>query len=772
MLQRTSDPQHDNSFSHDPRIAGDGRPFDSGLDLRSYLQIARRRGPMVAAIAVLFGIVAIIYALQLTPVYTARATLLLDPPQNKTLDTEAILAGAPIDSAAIENQIELIKTASMAERVVARLKLTELDAWSSANPSIVQQIVRAIFSREAVPDPVVDADLTLKTVKRLQGNVAVKRRRLSYIIEVGFTDPNPSLAAQIVNAYADEYLVDQLEAKYDATRRSNEWLNERLGDLRKKVEESERAVALFKEENDIVDTTAGTLTDQQVAKLNEQLILARAETAQALVGLEQLRSVVERGGETSSFADELQSQQLSALSGKASEVRRELAELSSKYGSRHPQVQTARAQLGDIQGQIKNQTQLIVASTENRYRVAKSREESIETSLQEMTGAVSKLSESEIRLRELEREANANRALYESFLSRFKETSQTETRQMAESRILERASTPDVPSAPSKKSIAIKGLMLGLLFGGGLAFLLERLDSGFRTSEQVENQLGVPVLASVPRGDDQIASSVLERLGKSVFPFAGLWPRQRGNSKGARKKRAAMIRLVVEKPLSTYTEAIRALRMGIRFANIDANPRILLLSSALPEEGKSTIASNLAYHAANNGERVLLIDMDLRHPALTLAMSPHAKAGVIEAVLDGANLESLVLKDKQTGLSFLPAPNVTKITHTAEILGSDRVRELLRRALDSFELVVVDTSPLLPVTDGRALMPAVDAFIMVAKWEETNRDAVVSALKQSPGARDKLIGLVLNDVVPSRARYYDFYKSGYYMKKYPHYYGS
>jgi capsular exopolysaccharide synthesis family protein len=428
--------------------------------------------------------------------------------------------------------------------------------------------------------------------------------------------------------------------------------------------------------------------------------------------------------------------------------------------------------LGDIQRQIKNQAQLIVASTENRYRVAKSREESIEASLRSMTGTVSKLSQSEIRLRELEREANANRALYESFLSRFKETSQSETRQIAESRILERSSVPDTPSAPSKRSITIKGVLLGFLLGGGLAFLLERLDSGFRTSDQVETLLGAPVLASFPRVSDQIAVTLIERMGRSLNPFAGLWPRQHSHSKGARKKRAGMVKFAVEKPLSTFTEAVRALRMGIRFTNLDAHPRIVLISSALPQEGKSTIASNLAFHAANNGERVLLVDMDLRHPALTQILAPQAKAGVIEAVLDEVNLEDLVLRDESTSLCFLPAPNLTKITHTAEILGSGRTRELLRGAADRYDLVIIDSSPLLPVTDGRALMPAVDAFILVVRWEETNRDAVTSALRQSLGAQDKLVGAVFNDVVASRARYYDYYKSGYYMKKYPHYYGS
>ena len=241
-----------------------------------------------------------------------------------------------------------------------------------------------------------------------------------------------------------------------------------------------------------------------------------------------------------------------------------------------------------------------------------------------MTGTVSKMSQSEIRLRELDRDASANKALYESFLSRFKETSQNETRQVAESRILERASVPGSPSAPNKRMIAMIGLGLGLAFGGGLAFLLERLDSGFRTSDQVEALIGVPLLASVPRADDQIARSMLDRLARSINPFAGFRSGKGRDSKGTRKKRAAIVRLATEKPLSTFTEAIRALRMGIRFANIDANPRIILVSSALPHEGKSIIAANLALHSANNGERVLLIDMDLRHPA---AYAGHGSAG-------------------------------------------------------------------------------------------------------------------------------------------------
>jgi succinoglycan biosynthesis transport protein ExoP len=749
MLKRTSEPQ--DSFSPlEPVANGEAPGFSRGLDMRAYLQIARRRAHMIGAIALLIVFAAITYAQLLTPLYTAKVSLLLDPPAGNSRDTEEILAEAPINASTIESQMQLIQAAGMAQRVLARLKLITTEGLTS--------------------DRV--AELNVQAVKKLQANIAVKRRGLSYVIDVVYTDPSPTVASQIANAYADEYLIDQLEAKYDATRRANAWLNDRLGDLRKQVEESERAVEVFKVEHNIVDTTAGKLTDQQVFRFNEHLIAARAETAQAAVGLEQLRSIVSRGGDPSAFADALQSQQLGNLNNKASDVRRELAELSFKYGSRHPSVRIARAQLNDIQRQISNITQFIVDATENRFQGAKKREESIEASLGELKGTFSTVSQAEIRLRELEREAGANRALYESFLSRFKVTSQAETRQIAESRIVERATVPSVPSAPNMKKFALVGLALGLALGAGLAFILEQLDSRIRTWDQVEAWIGVPVLASVPRADDQLATTVWQRLGGKLNLLSFWATRLRGgrvNSKSAGKKHASLIRLAVNRPRSGFTEAIRALRMGIRFASTDAHPRIVLVSSALPQEGKSTIASNLAFHSACSGERVLLIDMDLRHPALSMTLAPQAKAGLIQALEQGG-WDEFLLKDEQTGLFFLPAPGCGRIKRSAEILGSERVGEFLRRAIEKFDLIVIDTSPLLPVTDSRMLMPAVDAFVMVAHWEQTDRQAIAAALRQSPGAQDKLVGVVLNDVVARRARHYDYYQSGYYIKKYPHYY--
>jgi succinoglycan biosynthesis transport protein ExoP len=773
MLKRASDDR--TSYGPRGQISVDQVGLVGGIDLHELIRIARRRAPMVIALGLLTGLAGAVYALQLTPVYMARAILLLDTRQQNIVDAEAVVQGLSGNEASIRSEVELIRSYDVAKRVVKKLKLDEqTQSQPPAEPSLLRQALEKLTTRVSTPLPAVDVDPTDRLVRSIQSNVGVERREWSYVIDITYSSTNPALAAQIANAFADEYLVDRLESRYEATRRANEWLNERLGDLREKVRDSERAVELFKSQNNIVETAGSTLSDQQIAKLNEQLILAKAEAAQAEVKFEQIQIVKKRGGDVTAFADAMQSSTLGGLKSKASEIRRELANLTARYGDRHPSVVSARAQLADVNRSIGAEAARIVATAENELRVANSRVESIEQSLSEMKGTVATVSQAEIMLRELEREASANKALYESFLSRFKETSQQEKLQATDSRIIEQASVPTTPTAPNKRMITLAALALGLGLGAGLAFLLEQLDRAYRTSAQIERALGVPVLASVPRADLELAGR-LGRMARWLNPFSlvvGLFSdNQSSERRVSRNERIATGRLVVNKPLSAFAEAIRALRMGIRFADVDRPQKVILVTSALPGEGKSTVASNLAQLAATSGERVLLMDLDLRHPVITSLYAPAATVGSVELLLGEADLKKVIVRDTETGMHFIPSPRRRDLTHTAELLASQRLKDLLSHLSDFYDLIVLDTSPLLPVTDGRQLIENVDSLVLVVRWEKTPRDAVETALNQSPGSTEKLTGVVLNDVIVSKARYYDYYKSGYYNKKYPYYYG-
>ncbi len=512
----------------------------------------------------------------------------------------------------------------------------------------------------------------------------------------------------------------------------------------------------FKTKHGIVAAKGTDLNEQQIAKLSEQLILVRAETAQKRAKYQSLLAVIKKGGETTSFADRLQSQVIGTLRTKATELRRVLADLRAKYGSRHPKVQSTRAQLLDVNAQIKVEAKRILNTATNDYQIALSRERSIEKSLNLLKGEKTGNNQASIRLRELEREADADRQLFNAFLTRFKEVSQQQSLQTAESRVIENASVPTNPSAPVKRSIAGFSLILGLALGCALAFLLEKLDNGFRSPHEVEKFLGVSVLASVPHAEAGTRAGWLARHFGNLFerlPWIGAKAQ-------SLPKRSALARFALDKPLSGFAEAIRSLRMEVRYLTADDQLNVIAVTSALPGEGKSTLASNMAQQAAAAGKKVLLIDMDLRRPMLTPLYAPTAKKGVVELINGSADPSEVFVFDPDNGLNFVPAIRSLSAAEAAETLTSEQTKTMLDWAREEFDLVFVDTAPLVPVTDGRAVVSHVDAVTMVVRWEKTDRAAVQAALQRTPGLEEKLAGIILNNVVEEQARYYEYYSIG------------
>ncbi len=770
---------HDTDVVHASEIGAAGGFAGAVPDLRQILRFLQRRFPVLFGITLLGAALAIIHAVQQVPLYSATTTLLVDARQTRIIESEEVLSGIGLDTWAIESELELIRSAAVAKQVVLRLGLDKADKPPEAGGGSLLSRLRALFlkAEPTIDPPAVETDnddRIMAIVQGIRGGLRARLRGQSYLIDVSYISPDPAMAAKLANAFAEEYLVNQLEAKFEATRRANEWLNSRLSVLRDNVRTAERAVEAYRAENDLVEAKGTTLSEQQIANFNEQLILARAETAEAQAKLEQLHEITAKGGEVTSFADQLQSGVIAGLRARQSELKRERAELGSKYGSRHPAVTNVNAQIRDINRQIKTEINRITALSENAYRIAKSREESIALSLLDLEGQASVSNQAEIQLRELEREAEASRTLFESFLARFKETEQQESLQTAESRIIDRATVPTFPSHPNKRAIVLLGLIVSFAAATGVAILLDHLDNGIRSGEQAEALVGAPLLATVPSLGRPPRLSRLSGLIERL-PLVPAAVRRAAEStlEGERHNaRQDQSRQVLDDPFSHYTEAVRSLRMGIRYANFDDQAKVVMLTSALPGEGKSTLASNLALHAANTGEKVLMIDMDLRHPVLTGLQAPDAGAGLVELLTGRAEISKVVRIDRETGLRFIPATHPDLITHTAEVLSSQKVRDFLAQVRQIFDLVVIDSAPLLPVVDSRGLISAVDSVVMVVQWEATSQDAVRSAMRQSYGLEEKLAGVVINNVDMHRARYYDYYKSGYYMTEYAGGYGT
>jgi exopolysaccharide transport family protein len=685
----------------------------------------------------------------MTSRYTAAAQILLDHRKPDVVQNE-VAPRLKLDTAGIESEVTLIRSFKIARRVVDKLHLDRDPEFTTPSRGLISKAIGAIAGLISKPDarPLRGAlgmsSEYLAAVQALRRNVSARRVGVTFVVEVFATSKNPVSAARIANAVADAYLVEQLNSRYDAVKRASGWLQQRLAGLRNQVLVSERAVADYRRRYGIVDTRTGAIDKQQLSEISAQLILLRAEVAEKQAKYQQAQRILRRHGNVATVAEVLQSQVVANLRTQEAEVARREAELSTRYGRLHPQVVNVRAELADIQRAIRSEVRRIIANLKNQYEVAQKRQQSIEQSLDTLTGVATKNDTARIRLRELEREAETNRVLYQSFLSRFKETREQTTLGTANSRVI----TPAI--MPNKASYPRRGLTLGLalFFGLGLgvmgALLLEHIENGFLTAEHVEATLNVPVLAVAP---------ALQR--------AEYDPTNGGTN---------IATYVAKKPLSRFSEAMRSIRVAVSLSDVDNPPKLLLVTSSVPGEGKSTIASSLAISASASGQRVLLIDGDLRHPSTSKEFGLSGATGLVDMLAGTAQSKDVLRAFGNGLLAVLPAGSGTK--NSPDLLGSQKMLQWLRASVDAYDLVVIDSPPVTAVSDGLLVAAHVDKVVFVVEWENTPREVVRRAMSVLGDNRDRLAGIVLNKAETKRMRFHSTYYGYYniYNKRYGKYY--
>ncbi len=730
-----------------------------GEAVTAILRSLRRHVRLIAATALVGTVVAIGAAFTITSQYKAEVTVLVDPRKTQLLKDRDVLGtpGPGTDNAVVESEAEMLKSAALARRVVERLNLANDEEF--ARPGLLGQIkgivlapVRALFSDAAEKDPL--APVT----EALQKKVEAKRRGLTYVVELAVWSRDSAKAARIANTFAELYLVDQVANKGHAAEQANKWLAERVDDLRKRVTASERAYEQYKAESGLFDPGGENLSNRQVAKLNEELVTARARAAEAKAKFEQLKQITPDKLESAAASvDVLQSGVVAGLRGQYAEAAKKQAELGARYGSGHPQVAIVRAQLHDISKQITAEISRIVASAKSEYEIARSRQASLEASLDDLKNRAGEFNQASIRLRELEREAQANRDLFQAFLSRAKETAAQTDVQVPDSRVVSKATPPVNTSFPPK------GLLVGLGFFGslglGMALALGRdaLGKGFHSVEEIETSLGLQPLASLPLVDEGRARPRHQKLGD----ISMLQRATQGTQHAARnsaEERARISRrlasLALDEPHSAFAESIRSLRFALSHLAAEQRMVTVLVTSALAGEGKSTVAANLARVAAMAGDRVLLIDGDLRSPTLAAALDVDPAIGLAELLTGRGDLEAAVRKDPRTELYVISGSKRQAGPQALATLSSSGLDKLLTLARQTFDLVVIDSSPLLPIADGRILVDRVDGVVLVVASEQTSRDAVAAALHETPGIDEKLVGVVLNRAAEDFDRYY------------------
>ncbi len=432
---------------------------------------------------------------------------------------------------------------------------------------------------------------------------------------------------------------------------------------------------------------------------------------------------------------------ISGLRTQDADLARQEADQLTRYGPEHPSIVKLKAERGDLRRQINREVARVVLTLKTDYEFALKKEQSLEASLQELTGSDNRNDQAVIRLRELERDAQSNRVLYESLLNRFKEAEQQTSLQNAESRIIAPALKPSTPSYPNKKRFMILALLSGLAFGIGTALLLEHIENGFTTIEQVEQTLQLPVLAMVPQLSERDRT-----IEDRVVPIA---------------------EYVAMRPLSRFGESIRSVRVSTQMSNVDDPPKLVLVTSSVPSEGKTTMMLSLAASAAAAGQNTLLIDCDLRHPSMSKYFSVHERPGLTDLLWGRVQAEDVFLRGPIPLMTLLPAGTTTR--HPPDILGSERLRSLLNSVRQAYDCVFIDAPPLTPVIDSALLSKLADKIIFVIRWRTTPRDIVARAVQSIDDPRQKIAGVVVNHtqlgMLSSYAPYYN-----YYHKKYQAYY--
>ena len=731
-----------------------------------FSNVIRRRLSLFFALMTMSIVLAVIYLFNTAPIYVATASMAIDVDQVKSLEPRAGNE-LVVDSGLIQTQIEILKSQSVSRSVIKQLRLTEDPEFIGNGPGLkelISKFLSGLFGGDRrsnahaeVPNAQAPESLMARQVlDTFQNRRSVTRVGQSYVMDISVQSTNPEKAARIANAIADAYIKDQLEAKYAATRRASDWLQERMQELQVQAAAQQRAVVQFREKNNIVDVAGGRLlNDQQLSELDSQLILAQAATAQAKARYYRLREIMTENVPDASVADVFQNQTIIKLRGQYLDLTAREAIWEEKYGPNHLAVLNLRRQIQEILRSIQDEMRKIEESYKSDYEIAQAREQSLSKSVGAVVSQSQTTNLAQIQLGELQSRAQTSKMLHDNFLQRNLEAVQQQSFPITEARLISPAETPLSKSYPKTSLVLLLATVGGLAASIGVAFLCELSERAFRSSRQVEEALQVNCVALLPRLKPAEASMKVALSG---------------SDKSLRADSRTMLDHVLLEPFSQFSEALRTVKLASDLNSISKSTKVIGITSTLPNEGKSTISANYAQLIADAGSRVVLIDGDLRNPSLSRQLAA-GHPGLIDVLIGSKDIDDVLLVDQRSELRFFPSGPKRKIPHTNELLASDKMKWLIDALRDGYDYIVIDLSPLIPVVDARATTNFVDSYIYVVEWGRTRIDVTMQGLSGAPELYSRLLGVVMNKVDMTVIGKYDRHQTINFHEKYHAQYG-
>jgi succinoglycan biosynthesis transport protein ExoP len=700
------------------------------VGLGEIFTVIRRRISVLGGIVFVALVMAVLALAFLTPRFTGEVLILIESQENNMVSLESMVAGLSGDAESVQSEAYVLGSRALADRVIQRMNLENDREFNQAfsDPAAQRQ-----------DGSVATAQEYSKLLDLFQERLEVVPQDNSRVIAVRFSSENPGKAADIANTLADEYIQSRLESKFEITQRANSWLTKRIDGLRDKLAEDEAKIESMRQQYGLLEGNGYTLATQQLVELNTQLIMARTAHAEANARLQQTLRLVDTAGGVGSASEVLDSPLIQRLREQESEVERRVAELSSELGELHPRMVQLRAEALDLQTRIKAEVNKIVTGLQNQVDIARARERSLQRSLNESKSDVAEGNQNKIKLQALQREADAARSLLDTMLAREKETMYQQDMgfQQPDVDVFSPATIPAHASFPSR-AVVLGLALIGSLFLGLLTILiLELLDGGFRSGEQFEQVTGAPSIGFIP-------------MIKKPDNYSSLSA------------------YVAGRPGAAFGESVRTLNWSLSLVFPDKPPQVVLITSSVPGEGKSTMASSLATVQSVAGQRTLLIDADIRRPACHQLTGVEKEPGLTNVLAGEVELDDVLHSSEWSSLKVMPAGMPTM--HATNLLGSKKMVALLGELRDRFDLIVIDSPPLMAAADARILARLSDATVLAVRWGSTRRQAVKMSVRQLLAAGAPLAGGLLTMVNAKKHAQYSYGDSGAYVGELEKYY--
>ena len=691
--------------------------------------------------------------------YTASTTLMMET--QKGLLQESVLGSAPMDSAWIDSQIGVLKSQNVSAYLVRQLRLGEDPNFTGigAPPNFLARVLTK-FGLGA--EPKTEAERTGAAVSAVMEGLDVRRIGQSYLLRIDFRGKNPEQAVKVANAMVDAYVFDQLNAKYQATRRAGDWLQERLQTLREQASTAERAVIDFKAKNNMVSAGGTLMNDKQLSELSGKLASTRSHTSDVQARLERIRAIRQayQKDQIAATADETVSEALNnaiitRLRSQYLDLVNRESDWAVRYGKNHVAVVNLRNQIRDIRRSIHDELGRIEETIKSEYEIAGKAQEELEKTLATLISKSQSTNQAQVTLFSLEAAAQSYRKIYESFLQRHTEAVQQQSFPISEARQVSPASV--VKTGPQAIKIWLVTILAGAMTGVGFGVFREIRDRGFRTREQIQSVLDLECLAMVPLLPASGGKRSRLRLQRRAAPML------EEHEQRTMRPSSEILRSVLQSPSSAFAEAIRSIKLTLDLRSEEGlGKKVIGLTSSMPGEGKSSIAAAIAAGLAQSGKHVILVDCDFRNPSLSRMLAPNAKLGFLNVVAGNVPFSKAIWTDPSTGMEFLPMIINSEIGNSAEILFSAAARSLFSTLQIKYDYVVVDLAPLIAGVEVRATSRLIDSYVLVVEWGGTKIDAVQYALRHAPDVAKNIAGVVLNKVDMNTIEHYDGYAGGYY----------